>query len=97
MKKIDILFLILLCIGSLNAISFVLADLYINNKELCIKYNFCNTTTIMPLGYFMIITFLIFSIFLIKKGDFYYRRINFLYLWFGVTQCVFLALLLILY
>lgn len=37
MKKIDILFLILLCIDSLNAISFVLADLSKKAKDNSIK------------------------------------------------------------
>lgn len=104
MKKIHILFLISLCVCFFNLAIFIIASLFIFVPTLClvdvmqieqIKCVSIYSKMIKFLSYWaMIVALLVFSVFAIKKCDFCYKKINFLYLWFGGTQCVFLVLLL---
>lgn len=108
MKITNLTLLILLCVGYFGMICFVIMDIYHITPAICeVKIateeeqmkcllNKSNATKGV-LYCIMIFVLFVFSLFWIKRENFVCKKVNLLYLWFGGTQCVCLALLKLFY
>ena len=104
--KFSAVILSLLYICSIFEVAFVIRELKIVAPELCsIEYDFRIADCIQSYQAFsrielycmMIVCAVIFSVLWIKRGEFALKGVNLLYIWFGGTQCAFLAILAVFY
>ena len=96
----------LLCICSICEVAFMIRELKVVAQKLCsIEYDFKIADCIqsyqalarIELYCMMIVCAIIFSVLWIKRGEFALKGVNLLYIWFGGTQCAFLAILAVFY
>ena len=104
--KFSAVILSLLYICSICEVAFVIRELKIVAPTLCsIEYDFRIADCIesyqafsrIELYCMMIVCAVIFSVLWIKRGEFALKGVNLLYIWFGGTQCAFLAILAVFY
>ena len=104
--KFSAVILSLLYICSICEVAFVLRELKIVAPKLCsIEYDFKIVDCIqsyqalarIELYCMMIVCAIIFSVLWIKRGEFALKGVNLLYIWFGGTECAFLAILAVFY
>ena len=104
--KFSAVILSLLYICSICEVAFVIRELKIVAPKLCsIEYDFRIADCIqsyqilarIELYCMMIVCAIIFSVLWIKRGEFALKGVNLLYIWFGGTECAFLAILAVFY